>query len=92
MAPAVEIPKDKEFHMWNHQRPLLDLRDSLFGSFATYLCADALFHRTNPQTLSPHIKQWPLNPNPINRWSQFHDWMVPTTDNGVSTSQQVFGP
>jgi len=34
----------------------LILRDSLFGSLATYLCADALFYRTNHQTLSLHLK------------------------------------
>ena len=43
--------------MRNHQRSLLDLHDFLFGSLATYLCADALFYRTNPQTLSLHLKQ-----------------------------------
>jgi len=37
--------------MWNHQHSLLDLRDFLFGSLATYLCADALVYRTNPQNL-----------------------------------------
>jgi len=37
--------------MWNYQRPLLDLCDLLFGSLATYLCADALF--TEP-TLKPY--------------------------------------
>jgi len=78
--------------MWNHQRPLLDLHDLLFGSLATYLCADVLLFRTNPQTLSLHLKQWPLNLKPVNKWSQFQDWTVPTTANGVSTSLQVFGP
>jgi len=34
--------------MWNHQRPLLDLRDPLFGSLATYLCADALLLQNQP--------------------------------------------
>jgi len=42
--------------MWNHQHSLLDLCDFLFGSLATNLCADALFYRTNPQTLSQHLK------------------------------------
>jgi len=37
--------------MWNYQRPLLDLHDLLFGSLATYLCADVLF--TEP-TLKPY--------------------------------------
>jgi len=78
--------------MWNHQHSLLDLRDFLFGSLATYLCADALFYRTNPQTLSPHLKQWPLNLKHVNKWNQFHGWMVPTTANGVSVSLPVFGP
>jgi len=78
--------------MWNHQRSLLDLHDSLFGSLATYLCADALFYRTNPQTLSPHFKQWLLNLKHVNKWNQFHNWMVPTTANGVFESPLVFGP
>jgi len=37
--------------MWNHQRSLLDLRDFLFGSLATYLCADALFSQNQPSNL-----------------------------------------
>ena len=37
--------------MWNHRRSLLDLRDFLFGSFATYLCADALFLQNQPSNL-----------------------------------------
>jgi len=48
--------KYKELRMWNHQCSLLDLHDSLFGSLATYLCADVLFYRTNHQTLSQHFK------------------------------------
>jgi len=43
--------KDKELHKWNHQRSLLDLRDFLFGSLATYLCADALFLQNQPSNL-----------------------------------------
>jgi len=78
--------------MWNHQRSLLDLRDFLFGSLATYLCADALFNRTNHQTLSPHLKQWPLNLKPVNRWNQSHVLTVLTTVNGLIVSPPVFGP
>jgi len=78
--------------MWNHQRLLLDLCDSLFGSLATYLCADALFYRTNPQTLSPHLKQWLHNLKHINKLNQFQGWTVLTTANGVSISLPVFGP
>jgi len=37
--------------MWNHQRSLLDLHDFLFGSLATYLCADALFLQNQPSNL-----------------------------------------
>ena len=37
--------------MWNHQHSLLDLRDFLFGSLATYLCADALFLQNQPSNL-----------------------------------------
>ena len=87
-----KFQKDKEFHMWNYQRSLLDLHDSPFGSLATYLYADALFNWTNPQTLSPHFKQWLLNLKHINKWSQFRIWTVPTTANGVFVSLLVFRP
>jgi len=34
--------------MWNHHHSLLDLHDSLFGSLATYLCADTLLFWNQP--------------------------------------------
>jgi len=37
--------------MWNHQCSLLDLCDFLFGSLATYLCADVLFLQNQPSNL-----------------------------------------
>jgi len=46
-----KFQKYKEFHWWNHQRSLLDLRDPLFGSLATYLCADALLLQNQPSNL-----------------------------------------
>jgi len=46
-----KFQKDKEFHKWNHQRSLLDLHDLLFGSLATYLCADVLLLQNQPSNL-----------------------------------------
>jgi len=46
-------------------------------------------------TLKPYRRisnKWPLNLKPISKWSQFRDWTVQTTTNGVFVLPLVFEP